>query len=229
MIERSKGFVVVHKRKILPALISLSLLAGLVVSIVETQGAQADYYLGCGYGYNSSGNFGYGSSYGYGYGLNHVYGYGNGDQVCPASSGGGGGGGGGGATTTTTSPTTTTTLPTTTTTAPKSPPSLLPLKLYFANNSAVLTKYDRNILDNLGSQVVSHQTSHLNFIGYASKIGTLPINYALSLARARVAEAYLVRLLHGRGYSSITFTVRGNGVLRTYANLALDRIVVVSA
>ena len=121
-MDRIREVVSGQRRRVLPGLVALSLLAGLIVSMVSTPNAQADYYVGCGYGYNSSGTgFGYGTdnATGYGYGLNGVFGYGNGSQACPpttttTTSGGGGGGGG----TTTTAPTTTTTAPGTTTTTP---------------------------------------------------------------------------------------------------------------
>jgi hypothetical protein len=115
-----------HRKRIVPSLIALSLLSGILVTIFSTPNAQADYYKGCGYGYNSSaGGFGYGTGFatGYGYGLNGVFGYGFGNQVCPppttTTTLGGGGGGGGTTTTTTSSSTTSTTIVgATTTTAP---------------------------------------------------------------------------------------------------------------
>ena len=120
MVLRMKRTFVGQRKRIVPALVALSLLAGVIVSLVSTPNAQADYYTGCGYGYSSTGTFGYGSGYGYGDGNgNTTFGYGNGNQVCPSTGGGGGGGGGGGTTTTTTAGTTTTTTgATTTTTAP---------------------------------------------------------------------------------------------------------------
>jgi hypothetical protein len=123
MVEQIQQTISHHRRRIIPGLLVLSLLSGVIVSVLSTPNAQADYYKGCGYGYNSSaGGFGYGTGFatGYGYGLNGVFGYGYGNQVCPpppttTTTVGGGGGGG---TTTTTAPTTTTTAPTTTTTGP---------------------------------------------------------------------------------------------------------------
>jgi hypothetical protein len=131
-----------QRKKIVPALITLSLLSGLIVSVLSTPNAQADYYKGCGYGYNANaGGFGYGTgfNFGYGYGLNGVFGYGFGDQVCPpattttlpvtTTTAGGGGG-----TTTTTTATTTTTGPVTTTTAPVTTTTAAPgRKRLFAN------------------------------------------------------------------------------------------------
>lgn len=123
MVLRTRKMISDHRKRLLPGLVALSLLAGMVVSIISTPNAQGDYYYGCGYGYNSSGSgFGYGTgiAYGYGYGLNGVFGFGYGFQVCPptptttTTSGGG--------TTTTTSTTTTTVAPTTTTTTAGPPP-----------------------------------------------------------------------------------------------------------
>jgi hypothetical protein len=76
-----------HRERILPILIALSLLAGVVVSILSSSNAHADYYTGCGYGYDSSGgSFGYApSSAGQNYGFVNggAFGYGYGNQICP--------------------------------------------------------------------------------------------------------------------------------------------------
>jgi hypothetical protein len=100
------------------------MLSGLIVSIISTPSAQADFYTGCGYGYNSGATTGFGSGFGYGYGdsgvvgggTTGVFGYGFGNQVCPPTSTTTTGGGGGGGTTTTITGSTTTTLGSTTTT-----------------------------------------------------------------------------------------------------------------
>src|SRR5665213_1544069 len=99
MVQQIQRTLVSQRKRIVPGLIALALLAGVIVSIISTPSAQADYYTGCGYGYNSAASgFGYGTgfAFGYGYGLNGVFGYGNGDQVCPVATttttiGGGGG------------------------------------------------------------------------------------------------------------------------------------------
>jgi outer membrane protein OmpA-like peptidoglycan-associated protein len=208
------------------------------VSLVETQGAQADYYTGCFYGYSGSGTFGYGTSgYGYGYDLNGNYGYGYGDQVCPTTTTTGSSGGGGGATTTTSSTTTTTIATTTTTIAtttttlrkkPKPTPRLLGLHVYFANWSAVLTNHYKGLLNALAAEIVADHTTHVVITGYASFVGIPGINGPLSLLRAQTVKNYLEAALKARGYSSISFTISGNGVLRAYPNLALDRVVVIT-
>jgi len=77
-----------HRKKLLPGLVTLSLLAGIVVSIVATTPSSADYNTGCGYGYNSAqGGFGYGTgiAYGYGFGYGGTFAYGYGNTVCPIS------------------------------------------------------------------------------------------------------------------------------------------------
>ena len=134
MVKQIQEKISSHRKRIVPALIALSMLSGVLVSVLSTPSAQADFYVGCGYGYNSSGGgFGYGTgiAYGYGYGLNGVFGYGNGDQVCPpppptttlpvttTTAHGGTTTTTIAGTTTTTAPGTTTTAPVTTTTAPK--------------------------------------------------------------------------------------------------------------
>ena len=142
MVKQIQAKISTHRKRIIPALITLSLLSGLIVSVLSTPNAQADYYKGCGYGYNSSaGGFGYGTGIAYGYGyLGNEFHYGYGNQVCPpaptttttaVTTTTAGGGGGGGTTTTSTSTTTTTvastttTAPTSTTTAPPPPPQRL--------------------------------------------------------------------------------------------------------
>ena len=139
MVEQIRAKISSQRKRIVPGLVALSLLSGLIVSIVSTPSAQADFFKGCGYGYNASGGgFGYGTgnAFGYGYGLNGVFGYGFGNQVCPplpTTTIGGGGGGGGTTTTstsTTTSTTSTTTAPTTTTTTKSPPPRKVPVIIF---------------------------------------------------------------------------------------------------
>ena len=82
---RILSMVSANRKRVLPGLVALALLAGLIVSVVASNNAHADYYTGCGYGYgSSSSDFGYGTGYGYGY-LNGstIFGYGYGNQVCP--------------------------------------------------------------------------------------------------------------------------------------------------
>ena len=83
---RSREKLTSHRKRIVPVLVALSLLSGLVVSLVSTPSALADYSIGCGYGYNSTGNIGgtgTGIQYGYGYLANGSFGYGYGNEVCP--------------------------------------------------------------------------------------------------------------------------------------------------
>src|ERR1019366_3837966 len=75
-----------QRRKIIPSVIAVTLAAGFGVSIIATPNAQADYNVGCGYGYNSAGlNFGHGtgSQYAYGFLKNGSFGYGYGNEICP--------------------------------------------------------------------------------------------------------------------------------------------------
>ncbi len=83
MSERVMGIFSANRKRMLPVLVALSLFAGLFVSVLHTMKAQADYYVGCGYGYSSGGAWGYGGghTYGYGYAGNFVNGYGS--PVCP--------------------------------------------------------------------------------------------------------------------------------------------------
>ena len=86
-MARVKEAISRNRNKMLPALVALSVLGGLITSIIEINNATADYFTGCGYGFDSNGTFGYGTGYGYGYGLEgNTYGYGNGNQVCPVLS-----------------------------------------------------------------------------------------------------------------------------------------------
>lgn len=229
-MDSLRGTLSRYRSRILPSVVALSLLGGVFVSLVESQGAQADYYDACGYGFNSSGTFGYGYGYGYGYGLSNNYGYGNGNQVCPTLSSSGGGSAFTPQVTPTTTPTTTGPTTTLKTNPPKGKkvPSLLGLRVYFANWSAVLTPHYKKVLDKLAHEIVADHTTHITITGYASVIGTPGINLPLSLLRAETVEAYLMADLKAMNYHSITFTVSGNGVLRAYANLALDRVVIIT-
>ena len=80
------NWIVTQRKRVLPGLVVLALLAGLVVSVFVSNNAHGDYYTGCGYGYGSGGTtFGYGTGYGYGYLNGPNFGYGYGNQVCPES------------------------------------------------------------------------------------------------------------------------------------------------
>jgi hypothetical protein len=85
MIARATKSFTNHKKRFIPLAVAVALLLGLFVSLAVTPNAQADYAVGCGYGYTSSGTFGYGSgnAFGYGYGTGGTFHYGYGDQVCP--------------------------------------------------------------------------------------------------------------------------------------------------
>src|SRR5579863_1813180 len=85
MIARAKRSFTDHKRRFIPIAVAAALLSGLFVSLAVTPSAQADYSVGCGYGYSSTGVFGYGTgaAFGYGYGTGGTFHFGYGDQVCP--------------------------------------------------------------------------------------------------------------------------------------------------
>jgi putative Ig domain-containing protein len=85
MIARAAKSFKDHKKRVIPIAVAAALLSGLFVSLAYTPNAQADYNLGCGYGYSSGGTFGYGTgvAFGYGYGTGGTFHYGYGDQVCP--------------------------------------------------------------------------------------------------------------------------------------------------
>jgi hypothetical protein len=85
MIARAKKSFTDHKKRFIPIAVAAALLSGLFVSLAVTPNAQADYAVGCGYGYSASGTFGYGTgvAFGYGYGTGGTFHYGYGDQVCP--------------------------------------------------------------------------------------------------------------------------------------------------
>ncbi|NNN08333.1 MAG: hypothetical protein HKL85_03965, partial [Acidimicrobiaceae bacterium] len=85
MAFNPRKFLSTHRNKVMPALLSASLLGGVIATISMSTNATADYVVGCQYGYGSTGTtFGLGTGYGYGYlngGGQLTYGYGN--QVCP--------------------------------------------------------------------------------------------------------------------------------------------------
>jgi hypothetical protein len=84
MVQKVRKALSDHRKRLLPGLVALSLLAGVMVSIFAIPSAQADYTQGCGFGYSSTGSSGYGTGFGYGY-LKGVFGYGYGNTVCPIS------------------------------------------------------------------------------------------------------------------------------------------------
>jgi hypothetical protein len=85
MIARATKSITDHKKRVIPLAVAVALLLGLFVSLAVTPNAQADYAVGCGYGYTSAGTFGYGTgnAFGYGYGTGGNFHFGYGDQVCP--------------------------------------------------------------------------------------------------------------------------------------------------
>jgi hypothetical protein len=85
MIARASKSFTDHKKRFIPLAVALALLLGLFVSLAVTPNAQADYAVGCGYGYSSTGTFGYGTgnAFGYGYGTGGTFHFGYGNQVCP--------------------------------------------------------------------------------------------------------------------------------------------------
>jgi Putative Ig domain len=86
MVKQIQAKITSQRKRLVPVLVALSLLSGLVVSLVATPNAVADYNIGCGYGYNSTGSVGgtgTGIQYGYGYLANNAFGYGYGNEVCP--------------------------------------------------------------------------------------------------------------------------------------------------
>ncbi len=87
-MDRVSNLTLANRKKIVPLLVVALAVSGLAVSLFSSKNAQADYYVGCGYGYSSNGStFGFGSNFGYGYlGTTFAYGYGN--TVCPQSSSG---------------------------------------------------------------------------------------------------------------------------------------------
>lgn len=130
-------------------------------------------------------------------------------------------------TTTSTTTTTTTTVPPTTTTTTPTRPARVSVSVYFAASSPNLTRASRVRLARFAVEVVSHHVSHLVVTGYADPTGPARANVALSLHRARVVAAFLNTLLRSRGHP-VRFSIVGRGVLTTHADLALDRVVIVT-
>lgn|GEM_PF-3556370 len=176
-----------QRKKLVPGVIALSLVAGIVVSIIETQGAQADYNHQCNFGYASNGTTsGYGSSYGYGY-LNGVLTFGAGDQVCPpttpttaatpttttTTSA---------TTTTSTQATTTTTAATTTTTAPAGLPTFY---ISFTKTGFSLSASAQNEISSYTNQLVSGAYVHV--VGYAKNNAFLARQRATTVGQAIAA------------------------------------------
>jgi hypothetical protein len=85
MLLRIQESLFGNRKRAFTVLLALALLAGVVISLVSSQKANADYYAGCGYGYNSGGTgFGYGTGSGHAYGYAGTqFGYGYGNELCP--------------------------------------------------------------------------------------------------------------------------------------------------
>ena len=148
-----------QRKRLVPGVIALSLVAGIAVSIIETQGAQADYTHACNFGYASDGvTSGTGSAYGYGY-LNGVLTYGAGNQVCP--------------------PTTPTTAATTTTTAPAIPPTFF---ISFTKTGFSLSSNAQSQISAYANQLVSGAVVHI--VGYAKNNPFLARQRAVTVGQA---------------------------------------------
>ena len=162
-----------QRKRLVPGVIALSLVAGIAVSIIETQGAQADYTHACNFGYASDGvTSGTGSAYGYGY-LNGVLTYGAGNQVCPPTTPTTA------ATTTTTGATTTTTAATTTTTAPANPPTFF---ISFTKTGYSLSSNAQSQIAAYANQLVSGAVVHI--VGYAKNNPFLARQRAVTVGQA---------------------------------------------
>ena len=162
-----------QRKRLVPGVIALSLVAGIAVSILETQGAQADYTHACNFGYASDGvTSGTGSAYGYGY-LNGVLTYGAGNQVCPPTTPTTA------ATTTTTGATTTTTAATTTTTAPANPPTFF---ISFTKTGYSLSSNAQSQIAAYANQLVSGAVVHI--VGYAKNNPFLARQRAVTVGQA---------------------------------------------
>ena len=167
-----------QRKRLVPGVIALSLVAGIAVSIIETQGAQADYTHACNFGYASDGvTSGTGSAYGYGY-LNGVLTYGAGNQVCPPTTPTTA------ATTTTTGATTTTTAATTTTTAPANPPTFF---ISFTKTGFSLSSNAQSQISAYANQLVSGAVVHI--VGYAKNNPFLARQRAVTVGQALEAAA----------------------------------------
>ena len=162
-----------QRKRLVPGVIALSLVAGIAVSILETQGAQADFTHQCNFGYASDGtSSGYGSSYGYGY-LNGVLTYGAGSQVCPPTTPTTA------ATTTSSGATTTTTSATTTTTAPANPPTFF---ISFTKTGYSLSSNAQSQIAAYANQLVSGAVVHI--VGYAKNNPFLARQRAVTVGQA---------------------------------------------
>ena len=89
MVQQARKTISDHRKKLLPGLVALSLLAGVLVSLFAIPSAQADYVTGCGFGYGATGIgsvFADATGIGYGYGyLDGTLAFGYGNTVCPLS------------------------------------------------------------------------------------------------------------------------------------------------
>jgi outer membrane protein OmpA-like peptidoglycan-associated protein len=100
--------------------------------------------------------------------------------------------------------------------------------VYFANNSSVLTTHYRALLTELAKEIIADHTTRITITGYASDTGPNPHNQVLSELRAQVVRTFLKSILSAKGYTSISFSASGGGVLTQYSNLDLDRVVIIT-
>jgi outer membrane protein OmpA-like peptidoglycan-associated protein len=107
-------------------------------------------------------------------------------------------------------------------------PGLLGLHVYFANNSSVLTTAYRALLSELANEIRADHTTQITITGYASDTGPNAHNQVLSELRAQVVRNFLRSILNAKGYTNVSFSTSGGGVLTRYSNLDLDRVVIIT-
>jgi predicted outer membrane repeat protein len=136
-------------------------------------------------------------------------------------------------TTTTEAPTTTTTFtstttepPTTTTTTPVHRSPALKLNVYFASSSSSLSAISKRALSSFAGDLIRGHVRSFSIRGYADSTGSLGSNQRLGTLRAFVVSDYMNNLFLRRG-AFVFSTQSSGGVLHRYANLSLDRVVVV--
>lgn len=76
---------------------------------------------------------------------------------------------------------------------PSPAPEMKPLKVnvYFDNNSSVLTKETKSILDNAGTQLADGNVENVTVAGFASALGNTKYNQMLSDKRAAAVAKYI--------------------------------------
>ena len=90
----------------------------------------------------------------------------------------------------------------------------------YASGKTALTASMKTMLDQLASQIKTNGVTSVAVAGHTDSVGNFATNGPLSVARARVAAAYLQSALTGLGATNVTVTVSGRADRKPVASNA---------